>query len=112
MATTMFKEAEAKKWVDEVNGYIEETNTLLQKVKDCIAEIRSESKGPMVEALTQVAAGMADWFSKLVSSLNELVEALNKVISTFKKAASEMAAGIVEMGKQILNGINVSVNLD
>ena len=34
MATTMFKEAEAKKWVDEVNGYIEETNTLLQKVKD------------------------------------------------------------------------------
>ena len=110
MATT-FKEAEAKKWKTTVEGYNQEADALLKKVTDCIAAIREESEGPMVEALSQVASGLTQRFSELVSLLKELVVELGKIIDKFRELAGKVVEDIKGAAKKMVGGVDVSVSL-
>lgn len=114
MATTRettFDEAAARKWIESVKEVNSDTENLLQSVTDCIDDIQAESEGPMVEALTQIAAGLSTGFATLVKSLCALVTALEEIISKFRAMVDNVVTNMKSAASKMLGGISVDVTV-
>jgi uncharacterized protein YukE len=101
----MFKYGEAKAWKQAVEELNEEADALLKEVAAAINEIGDGCEGVMVESLVDVARGLTNRFTELVTSLGKLVEALGEVIMNFLNMEEELKSGITEVASTLLGGL-------
>lgn len=103
--SSMFKYGEAKAWKAAVEELNEEADALLKEVAAAINEIGDGCEGVMVESLVDVARGLTNRFTELVTSLGKLVEALGEVIMNFLNMEEELKSGITEVASTLLGGL-------
>lgn len=105
MAETTFNRQAAESWIEEVNALNDQAQELLNKVTQCLQEIKSESQGPFVDTLYEIGSGLMPKFADLISSLNGLVTALKDVISKFQAFSDAVVEGLTTVGKAVLGGL-------
>lgn len=107
MAETNFDRSAAEQWIEVVTGLNEKAQELLDKVTQCLQEIKSESKGPFVETLYQVGSELMPRFADLIGSLNNLITALKDIINKFQEFADAVVDGIKTAAKTMVGGLSV-----
>lgn len=107
MAETNFNRQEAESWINVVTDLNREAQELLDKVTQCLQEIKSESKGPFVDTLYQVGSQLMPKFADLISSLNNLITALKDIINKFQDFADAVVDGIKTAAKAMVGGLTV-----